>query len=51
MTGRSYRAVIFTERLTVNLEHCRVVLLLVSPDFIASDYCYARGDVTGNVNA
>jgi len=25
-----------------NLERCRVVLLLVSPDFIASDYCYGR---------
>lgn len=30
----------FTEKIDEHLEHARVILLLISSDFIASDYCY-----------
>ena len=30
------------QSISANLEHADIVLLLVSPDFLASDYCYDR---------
>jgi hypothetical protein len=32
----------FENTISVNLERADIVLLLVSPDFIASDYCYEK---------
>jgi hypothetical protein len=33
------------KQIDTNLERSQVILLLISPDFIASDYCYSIGPV------